>query len=65
MTQDAKTEGIHQRVTAIALIEINLTGDGRQTDAVAIVGDAGDYSRKEASIGLGLLRVPLDGAEAE
>ena len=65
VAEDAEAEGVHQRVAAVALVEVDLAGDGGKTDAVAIVGDAGDHAREEAAVGPGLLRVPLDGAEAE
>ena len=65
MTEDAEAEGVHQRVAAVAFVEVDLAGDGGKADAVAVVGDAGDHARKKTTVGLGLLRVPLDGAEAE
>ena len=65
VTEDAQAEGVHQRVATIGLVKIDLSGHGRKSDAVAVVGDAGDDTREEAAIGLGLFCVPLDGAETE
>jgi hypothetical protein len=39
---DAETEDVDQRIAGVARIEADLAADGRNPDAVAVAGDAGD-----------------------
>ena len=39
---DAEAEHVDQRVAGVALVEADLAADGRDADAVAVAGDAGD-----------------------
>ena len=65
MAENAETEGIHQRIATVAFVEIDLTGDRRQADAVPVMGDTSHHAGKEAAVGLGLLAITLNGTEAE
>ena len=40
MPQDAETKNIDERIPLEAFVEIDFAADGRNTDAVAVMGDA-------------------------
>ena len=49
MPQDTQGEGINQRVALVALVEIHLARDRRNTEAIAIVGDASHDTGEETA----------------
>ena len=53
--ENAKAEGVHQRVPIVTVVEIDLSGDCRQADAVAVVCNAGNHTGKEAAVGFRLI----------
>ena len=40
--RDAEAEHVDERIAGVALVERDLAADGRNADAVAVAGDAGD-----------------------
>src|SRR5256885_4733811 len=40
----------NQRVALVGGVEINLARDGRDAEAIAVMGDAGDYAGEEAAV---------------
>ena len=63
--EDAKAEDIDEGISRVAVVEIHLAANGRDADAVAVVGDAIHHAREEAAVGGGLLGVTANVAEAE
>ena len=47
--RDAEAEHVDQRVAGVAVVERNLAADGRDADAVAVAGDAGDDAFDDAA----------------
>jgi len=59
VAQHAEGEGIDQGVALVALVEIDLARDGRDAEAVAVVGDAAHHAREQAAhLGVGQLAEP-------
>ena len=63
--EDAEAEDIDERISRVAVVEIHLAADGRDADAISVVGDAIHHACEEAAVGGGLLGVSADVAEAE
>jgi len=63
--EDAEAEDIDEGISRVAVVEIHLAADGRDADAVAVVGDAIHHACEEAAVGGGLLGVSANVAEAE
>ena len=42
--RDAEAEDVDERVAGVAVVEADLAADGRDADAVAVAGDAGDHA---------------------
>ena len=63
--EDAEAENIDERISRVAVVEIHLAADGRDADAISVVGDAIYHACEEAAVGGGLLGVTADVAEAE
>ena len=49
MPEHAETEGIHQRIAFVGLVEINFARNGRDAEAVAIMRDAADDAGEQAT----------------
>ena len=47
VSQDPEAERVHERVALVGLVEIDLAGDGRDAEAIAVVGDAADDAGKQ------------------
>ena len=45
---DAEAEHVDQRIAGVAIVERDLAADGRDADAVAVAGDAGDDAFDDA-----------------
>ena len=65
MLEDAEAEDIDERITRVAVVEIDLAADGRDANAIAVVGDAIYHAGEETAVGGGLLGVAANIAEAE
>ena len=63
--EDAEAEDIDERISRVAVVEIDLAADGRDADAISVVGDAIDHACEEAAVGCRLLGVTANVAEAE
>lgn len=63
--EDAEAEDIDERISRVAVVEIHLAANGRNADAISVVGDAIYHSCEEAAVGGGLMGVAADVAEAE
>ncbi len=50
VAQDAEAKDVDQRIALVALVEINLAGDGRDAEAIAVMGDAADHAREEPAV---------------
>ena len=48
VAQRAQAERVDERVALVGAVEVDVAGDGRHADAVAVVGDAGDDAAQEA-----------------
>ena len=60
VAQHAQAKRVHQRVCFVARVEIDLAADGRDAEAVAVMGDAGDDACEEAAVVCDL-RFPIRG----
>ena len=65
MLEDAEAEDIDEGISRVAVVEIDLAADGRDADAISVVGDAIHHACEEAAVGGGLLGVTPNVAEAE
>ena len=52
--EDAKAEDVDEWIARVAVVEIDLAADGRDADAISVVGDAAHHTRKETAVGGGL-----------
>ena len=50
VAQRAQTKRIHQRIAVVAAVEMDLAGDGRDAEAIAIMRDAGHDTGEETAI---------------
>ena len=50
VAQHAQAKGVDQRVALVGLVEIDLAGDGRDAEAIAVMGDAGHHAAEEPAI---------------
>ena len=48
--RDAEAEDVDERVAGVRVVEGNLAADGRDADAVAVAGDAGDDAFDDAAV---------------
>ena len=65
MLEDAKAEDIDERIARVTVVEIDLAADGRDADAISVVGDSVDHAGEEAAVGGGLLGLATNVAEPE
>ena len=47
--RDAEAEHVDERIAGVRRLERDLAADGRDADAVAVVGDAGDHAFEQAA----------------
>ena len=63
--EDAEAEDIDERISRVAVVEIHFAANGRDADAISVVGDAIHHAGEESAVGGGLLGVTTDVSEAE
>ena len=50
VAEDAQTEHVYKRIAGVGFVAIDLAADCRNSDAVAVVGDARDDAREKSAI---------------
>ena len=50
MSQHAEAKNIYERITFEAFVKINLAADRRDSDAIAVMSDPADDSRKQTPV---------------
>ena len=51
MSENSKTENVNKRIALKTFVEIDFAADGRNTDAVPVMGNTGDDTGEESPIG--------------
>ncbi len=65
MAKDAEAKGVDERISRISFIKPCFATHGGKSDAVAVVGNAGNDTRKESAVGGGIGSTIFNGAEAQ
>src|ERR1019366_7745224 len=50
VAQHAEAKGVNQRIALVRLVEIDLTRNGRNAEAIAVMRDARDHAAEEATV---------------
>src|SRR5882724_3349187 len=65
MAQNAETKNVYKRISIVGFVEIDFTAYRRYANAIPVVGDSGNHTRKQTSIVSGLQRIPMDRTESQ